>query len=351
MKPLKVGVVGGGIGKQHIEAYLGLSDKFEMLAFCDIDLEKGKEILDNYPIPHFVDNFEELCEIEDLDVIDICTPTYLHYPQSIQALSMDKHVICEKPIAGSLKDVDHLINSERDSGRRLMPIFQYRFGHGLQKLKQLVDQNIAGRAYLTTVETSWRRKGEYYVTWRGKRETELGGAVLTLAIHAHDALSYILGPIKSVYARTQTMVNPIETEDTASVSLEMADGSLANLAVTTGSVAQISRHRFCFENFSAESNTEPYNSSKDPWQFHGDTPEIEAKISSALSQFEPFPEYYSGQFYRLYEALETGSELPVTLTDARASIELVTAIYYSANTGQRVDIPIESDNPFYYRWH
>ena len=114
--------------------------------------------------------------MDDVDVIDICTPSYLHYEQTLQALAAGKHVICEKPVAGSLKEVDELIAAEARSGKRMMPIFQYRFRSGLQKLKLLVDAGVAGRAYLTTVETAWRRRPEYYaVPWRGKWKTELGG--------------------------------------------------------------------------------------------------------------------------------------------------------------------------------
>jgi len=289
--------------------------------------------------------------MDDVDVIDICTPTYLHHSHTKLALAEGKHVICEKPLAGSLRDLDDLMQTEVESQGRLMPIFQYRFGHGLQKLKKLLEEGIAGKAFLTTVETCWRRTEEYYaVPWRGKWETELGGATLTLAIHAHDTLSYVLGPIRSVYARTRTLVNPIETEDTVSVSVEMADGSLANLAVTTGSVEQVSRHRFCFENLSAESNTEAYNSSADPWIFSGDTPEIEDKIYDCLVNFTPLPEYYTGQFYRFHQSLLQDSELPVTLADARRSIELVAAIYFSAKTGQPVDLPLSEEHPFYHSW-
>src|SRR5437762_7532546 len=116
---------------------------------------------------------------------------------------------------------------------------------GAQKLKFLIERGIAGRAYLTIAETLWRRRPPYYaVPWRGKWRTELGGALVTLAIHAHDLLYYMLGPARSVFVRTATMVNPIETEDTAAASLEMADGSLCTLAVTTGSSHEISRHRF-----------------------------------------------------------------------------------------------------------
>jgi predicted dehydrogenase len=188
------------------------------------------------------------------------------------------------------------------------------------------------------------------VPWRGKWETELGGPLVTLAIHAHDALYYVLGPARSVLARTTTLVNPIETDDCISASLEMADGSLASLSVTTGSEAQISRIRFCFSGLTAESNTEPYHNTSDPWTFTGDSPELEQQIEETLSVLKPLPESFMGQFARFHEALANGAELPVTLSDARNSLELITAIYHSAETGEIVNLPIDEGHPKYTGW-
>jgi predicted dehydrogenase len=232
-----------------------------------------------------------------------------------------------------------------------MPIYQYRFGHGVQKLKHLIEEGVAGQAYLTTMETAWRRRPAYYaVPWRGKWATELGGPLVTLAIHAHDLLYFVIGPIQSVFAHANTRVNAIETEDCITASLEMTDGSLASLSVTTGSAAEISRHRFCFSGLTAESNTAPYQSSSDPWTFVGDTPELTERIEESLTFFEPLLEGYAGQFYRLHKAFSHNTELPVTLRDARASLELITAIYHSAQTGRKVDLPIGEDHPNYAGW-
>ena len=348
---LRVGVVGCGVGQAHIRAYQSLPEQFQVAAVCDVDKARAREVARGYHIPHVFTNLAELCLMDDLDLVDVCTPSHLHFSQVQQVLAASKHAVCEKPVAGSLKEVDALMQAEAQSGRRVMPIFQYRFGHGLQKLKLLIEEGVAGRAFLTTVETAWRRRADYYAApWRGKWETELGGALVTLAIHAHDALYYVLGPAKSVFAQVATMVNPIETEDSVSASLEMADGSLASLSVTTGSAEQISRHRFCFSNLTAESNTRPYDNTAGPWTFTGDSPELERRIEEVLARFVPLPEGFVGQFYRFHRALRDNAELPVTLADARASLELITAIYHSAQTGEAVTLPIGQDHPKYANW-
>jgi predicted dehydrogenase len=348
---LRVGVVGAGIARQHIDAYHALPEQFEVAAICDIDGDKAREVGTAHAIGHVTTDLRELCRMDEVDVLDICTPPYVHHEHVLQGLAAGKHVICEKPLAASLRQVDELTAASHRAGRRLMPIFQYRFGHGIQKLRFLIEQGVTGRAYLTTAETAWRRRAAYYaVPWRGRWKTELGGPIVGQAIHAHDLVYYVLGPARRVSALLATRVNPVETEDCAAVSLELADGSLGALSVTVGSSAEISRHRFCFENLTAESNLAPYRASSDPWTFTGDSPEHAARIEEALSRFVPLPEHFAGQFLRFHQALTTGTELPVSPADARASVELITAIYHAGRTGQVVTLPIAADHPLYGGW-
>jgi len=348
---LEAAVVGLGVGVQHVAAFRALGDLFEVGAVCDIDETRRTKVAEKLEVPRACSSYEELLEMDSIDVIDICTPPHLHFEQIEQGLRAGKHVICEKPLVGSLAEVDALARIEAESGRRIMPIFQYRFGNGLQKLKHLVDRGVAGTCYLSTIETSWRRGTAYYaVEWRGRWETELGGVLLTHAIHAHDMLCYIVGPIQGIFGRTTTRVNDIETEDCAAISLEMRDGSLATLSATLGSAVEISRLRFCFEHLTAESDLAPYTPSFEPWTITPATPDDEGPIQGALQDFEPGHQLYAGQFCRFHEALGSGTELPVTLSDARASLELITAMYYSSQTGDPVKLPIDEGHPRYGSW-
>jgi predicted dehydrogenase len=232
-----------------------------------------------------------------------------------------------------------------------MPVFQYRFGGGLQQVKTLVDAGIAGRAYTSSVEVAWRRRAEYYAApWRGRWATELGGVLLSQAIHALDMLTYIAGPVQRVFCRAATRVNPIEVEDCVAASLELADGSLATVSATLGSPEEITRHRFHFAAFAAESGTAPYTSSSGLWTITPDTPEAAAEIEAALADWVDRPDEWEGQFARFADALDAGAVPPVTLADARASLELLTALYWSARTHDDVVLPIVEDHPLYGGW-
>ncbi len=151
---LRTAIVGAGIGRQHAEAYQGLSDQFELLAVCDLDAARARDLAETYAVSRVAADLAELCRMDDLDVIDLCTPPHLHFEQIQQVLAAGKHAICEKPLVDSLRAVDELIAVEARSGRRVMPIFQYRFGHGLQKLRYLVDQGWPARP--TSRPSRWR---------------------------------------------------------------------------------------------------------------------------------------------------------------------------------------------------
>jgi predicted dehydrogenase len=346
----KVVVVGAGIGRAHIRAYRALPDLFEVVAVCAVERAEAQTCADEFGIPLALEGIDAACAA-DVDIVDVCTPPHLHAVHTHKALDAGKHVMCEKPLAGSLRDVDALVAAEAVSGRRLMPIFQYRFGHALQKLKRLRDAGVTGKALVTSIDVHWRRRPQYYdVPWRGHWATELGGALTGHAIHALDMLTYIDGPVRRVYARINTRVNAIEVEDCAAVAIEMADGSLATLSLTLGSALEMSRHRFVFANLVAESNTRPYDSSGEPWTFAPDTPEAGQAIEAALADFQPEPEIFPGQFARYHRALSTGNPFPVTLADARASIEVLTALYASAMADQPVALPIGRDHPLYAGW-
>ena len=347
-----VGVVGCGVGRNHIaHGYGRHPDKFRVLALCDIDEGRLTTVADEFRVPRRTRCFDELLRMDDIDIIDICTPAALHFEQIVAALSAGKQVVCEKPLVGSLAEIDKVIAAEKAAVGHVMPIFQYRFADGVQKAKRIIDLGIAGKPYLATVETAWKRTPRYYETpWRGRRATERGGVLLMHAIHSHDLMTWLMGPVAGVFARTATRVNRIEVEDCAVASLLMRSGALASLSATLGSHREISRLRLCFEHVTFQSSPAPYSPGDDPWDIVPASPEVEQRMAQALADHQPLPSRYEGQFGAYHAALTTGGALPVTLADASSSLELITALYHSAATGVSLALPITADHPSYLGW-
>jgi predicted dehydrogenase len=348
---LRVGIVGAGIGASHAEGYRALPDLYEVAAICDINDARRADVAARFGIPGQDARYEDLLA-RDLDLVDICTPSGLHQAQAIAAMQAGHDVVIEKPVGRSLAEVDALIALAGALGRRACPIFQYRFGLGIQRLHHLIAKGVAGPASVATAETHWLRGADYYgqAAWRGTFDGELGGCLTTHAIHIHDLLCEVMGPIASVHARTARRLNGNETEDMAVLSLAFESGAFATSSVTLGSREQMSRLRFCFRDLVGESGRHPYNPGHEPWTFPHDDPAGAARVDAALADFEPLPERFPGQFLRMHRALTEGHALPVTLEDARRSIELLTAAYSSARTGEAVALPIGPSHPFYDGW-
>jgi predicted dehydrogenase len=247
--------------------------------------------------------------------------------------------------------MDQVLAAEKQAKGRLMPIFQYRFGNGIQQVKRIIDSGLAGKPYVGTAETLWTRRAAYYeVPWRGKWATELGGMLMGHAIHIHDLLMYLMGPAVSLFGRVSTRVNPIETEDCISASCEMQTGALVSMTGTLGSTEEISRLRLAYEHVSFESDYAPYQPGTKPWRIIPASPEADARIKALLADWTDVPPRYTTQMALFHDALTKGGPLPVTSEDARRSLELVTAFYHSSETHTEVELPIGPGHPKYLSW-
>ncbi len=350
-EPIGVAVVGLNVGKAHLWAYQQLPERYRVVAVCDLDTGRAERAAGRNPGSVALGDLDAVLALDDVEVVNLCTPPALHLEQIRSVLGSGKHVVCEKPLVGSLDDIDEVARLEAASDHRVVPIFQYRWGHGLQRLKHLVDAGVAGPARTASVEVAWRRRGDYYaVPWRGTWASELGGVMTSHAVHAIDMLTYVAGPARAVFTRTATRVNDIEVEDCAVATIELVDGSLATLTATLGSSRELTRHHFAFTGLSATSGLEPYASSSEPWEIVADSPEDEARIAEAMASYFPGQEGYVGQLERLADAFAAGGEPPVTVADARASLELLTALYVSARTRAEVTLPLAADHPDRSGW-
>lgn len=347
-----VAVIGGGIGRSHIvEGYITNPDRYKVLAICDLNPERLNGLADEFGIERRTTSYDEILAMPDLDIVDICTPPMVHYPQVMAGLRAGKHVVCEKPLVGSLAQVDEVIAEEQRSTGTLMPIFQYRYGDGIEQAKAIIDAGIAGKPYVGTVETLWRRGPDYYsVPWRGKWATELGGVLMTHAIHPHDLFMYLMGPIRSLFGRVSTRVNAIEVEDCISASVEMESGALASFTATLGSVDEISRIRIAFENVTFESDHSPYNPGNAPWKILPANDTARDAIAALLANWQHVPSRFETQMARFHDYLMGRGPLPVTSADSRRALEVVTAFYHSSETRTEVSFPLGPEHPKYHSW-
>lgn len=345
-----VAIIGAGIGREHLQAYLQLPDRFSVAAVCDRDLDRAKSIADPNGIPSEAD-LDRVLRDPDIDVIDVCLPPHLHLQTCLNALDAGKHVICEKPLVTSLADGRRLESKMQETGRKVFPVFQYRFGLGTAQLQALIDSGRAGTCYAGSLETHWNRDAAYYaVDWRGTWAGEQGGALLGHAIHIHDMVTALLGPVARIFAESATRVNDIETEDCAALTLKMASGAVVTSSVTLGAASDSSRLRLMFEGFTVESDHAPYAPANAAWTFQARDPVTQEYLNEVLDQVADVPSGFVGLLTAVSGSLRGDPGKAVTLEDGVRSIEFVTAAYHSARTGLPVDLPLGDDHPLFNGW-
>lgn len=197
---LRVGIVGiGGIAlNAHIPAWKKLSN-VSVVAVCDIKkekLEKAKTVFS--PEIKCYEKYQDMIDNEKLDIVDICTPNYLHSPIACYGLSHGSNVLCEKPDAVSVEDAIKMQEAEKASGKKLMVIRNNRYITTSQYLKHVASSGEAGELY--TGRCGWIRKrgipgkGGWFTT----KEQSGGGPLIDLGVHMIDLAIYLMGNPKAV---------------------------------------------------------------------------------------------------------------------------------------------------------
>lgn len=353
-RDLRVGVVGMGIGQLHLLSWLEVSGA-RATVLVETDPGRRERAGRDWGLPA-VASLDEMFDL-GVDVVDLCTPPGQHEEQVVRCLEAGVHVICEKPLVGSVAACDRLAvaatQAERTSGARLVPILQYRFGAGVARARALVEAGVTGQLFTASATTWWRRDRDYYdgAGWRATWDGALGGTIVNHAIHIHDLLTWIGGPLESVQARTATRVNGTETEDCAVAIGTTTDGALVTMNATTGAATESSRLMWAFEHVTIESSPEAYHPGRGPWRFEFRSPEARERADEVWSELPAeIPDQYTGQFQALVDALASGGPLPVTVADACATLELVTAWYASARSGQIESLPLPPNHPDRDTW-
>jgi UDP-N-acetyl-2-amino-2-deoxyglucuronate dehydrogenase len=240
-KKLRFGIVGCGvIGPFHAQAITSLPDA-ELVAVADIILERAQELAETFQVTPYSD-FQEMLAREQLDVVDICTPSGLHREHASQAMRSRRHVIVEKPMEISRAAIAEMLRVQQETGVKLAVISQHRFDPATRQVHDLVEEQAFGRLVLGLAAVPWWRSQAYYDSgeWRGTWELDGGGVLMNQSIHSIDLLQWLMGPVKSVFAYTDTLVHRMETEDVAVAVLRFANGALGTITATTGAYPGVS---------------------------------------------------------------------------------------------------------------
>jgi len=207
---IRVAIVGtGNISQAHIAGYLQFPNLCKIVALVDIVPQKAAEKAQRYQLDCEVfDDHQQILDRSDIDLIDICTPPYVHAQIAINALNSGKNVLVEKPMAASLEECDQMMNAAKESGKLLSVIAQNRFRTPIANLKKVLDAGLAGPVKHVQVDSFWWRGHCYYdLWWRGLWSKEGGGCTLNHAVHHIDMLGWMMGMPKEITGKQPSIVH------------------------------------------------------------------------------------------------------------------------------------------------
>jgi len=336
---IHIGIIGGGnISETHARAASEI-DGVKVVAVYGQNREKVTQLAQAFEANAYED-ITAFLDHKPLQVVLIGSPSGLHAEQGIAAARCGLHVLVEKPIDITTERADALIEVCERANVKLGVFFQDRVAPGICQLKELVEAGKIGKPILVSGRVKWYRPPEYYSgsRWRGTLALDGGGALINQGVHTIDLLLWLMGDVERVYARANTALHHIESEDTVVATLEFANGAIGTLEAgtsvypgyrrrveLTGSEGTIILEQ---DRIVAADLRTPLDDRFEPFADTGSSAATSPVVSDVSGHKKLIEDFL--------RAIETDSRPICDGREGRRSVELVQAIYESSRMGQPV---------------
>lgn len=337
---ISVALVGCGRIAQRHATLLGNGqiEGATLAAVCDEESDRAKALADKFHVPAFSDMHEMMRTVRPT-VVSVLTPSGLHAEHVIALAPYGAHIVVEKPMALTLDDADRMIAACDRAGIRLFVVKQNRFNRPVVKLREALESGRFGKLVMGTVRVRWCRRQDYYAhdAWRGTWAMD-GGVISNQASHHVDLLEWMMGDVDSVFAIGKTMLAHIECEDTVAAVLRFRSGAMGIIEATTATrpVDLEGSLSILGENGTVEIGGFAVNQLK-TWRFAQETEEDK----TVMERYSVNPPDVYGFGHKTYyehvvDCLQHNHSQLVDGIEGRRSLELITAMYESMETGREV---------------
>jgi len=337
---LRIGLIGAGaITTPHLDAFVRHPQVADVHV-ADPSPEARERITGEYGIiKQAAEDYHELLADESIDVVDICTPHYLHAQQAIDAMQAGKHVILEKPMAMTVDECDAMIRVSEETGRHLHCALCMRKFPAHVKAKELMDAGEIGKPFMGAVTVIGNEFGRMNDpdNWKGDWEKAGGGAMFDTGYHAVYVLQHLFGPARAVTMTGKRLIVEPENkaDDTSVVALEMDNNVLCSIVITYSATGDrwSEERRFVGTNGSLLVRDDPEDEMP-LIVFHGPDfwPE---KVRNAPGVARWAIRELVTEFV---DCILEDTEPEVKIEEARSAVATVTAAYQSSGEGRRVEI-------------
>jgi myo-inositol 2-dehydrogenase / D-chiro-inositol 1-dehydrogenase len=347
-KKVGVGIIGSGFAANlHVEAFEHVLNA-EVVAVASDTESRARAFADKHRIPRVLRDYRKLLELEEVDLVTLALPNYLHAEACLAAAQAGKHVIVEKPLAVTLQQADDMIQACRRHGVKLMYAENLCFAPKYVRAKALVEEGAVGKLYM--IKHSERHSGPHS-PWFWDMEKAGGGAVLDMGCHALQVCRWLKDamPIKNIYASMDTYMHAERTqgEDNAIILVTFEDGTLAVCETSWARLGGMDNRAELYGTGGVVYADVVMGSSLLTYSEAGYGYAVEKAASTQGWTFTMFEEAWNYGFpqemQHFTDCVMNDSQPLMTGEDGRAVLEMVYAAYASAGRGISIDLPFRAD--------
>jgi predicted dehydrogenase len=347
-RKLGVGVIGtGGIARGAHLPNLVRNPRVNLVAVADIDVASARQAAELYGAASYYDNYQDLLDNPEVEAVFVTTWPTAHAAPVIAAARAGKHILCEKPIAASLEEADAMVAAAEEAGVKFTMGYQTRFGTELPLVKRLLDEGVIGRPMgMTQVGVG---PSAHRVPWFLDKKLAGGGVLIDWGIYTAHTILYLMGPVETVYGTSaifrpevqvgDVLLTDVDVEDTIMATLRFKSGAMGSWYAAWAVAAR--HHSMTIDGADGSIVTrreEPgvnvfSRTFHEPDHLHGwrNLPTVEP----------PLIEVHYRKLAHLVDAVLDDKPLQLTGADGRDALELVLAVYRSAETGEPIHLPLE----------
>lgn len=349
---LRAGLIGAGTiaFSAHLPALRRLRDRIELVAVCDIREENADRAASEFGAERHYTDYQEMLAREELDFVDICTPEFLHADQTEAAATHHVHVLCEKPMSGSLADADRMIAAAEAAGIKLMIAHSRRFTGRYRRIREAIDAGDIGEVRyvrenerrpramysgLSLGTDHWSPSGD--ASWLELPEFSAGAAMVN-AVHETDLARWFIGQQPSSIHAEARVTNPEgQVPDMISYTVTFENGAIAAAEV----VNQLPPGYPYFHQMEVLGTTGQIMA-RDP-----DQAPLTVADERGMTQPANFPtllhvdQAYVNEISAFADSILNDTPPPVDPHEARGAIELSVAAVISSQRAQRINLPLQ----------
>lgn len=251
LKRVRVGIIGyGGVGRLHALGYRSIplhyglrADTVQIVSVATAHGESAEGAAREIGCERWTDNYVELIEDPDVDLVTVATPNDSHEEIVVAAADAGKHIFCEKPVARKVIEAKRMRDAVERAGVKAQLNFNFRYYPAVQHARKLIDDGLLGRvfSYRAAFYRSSYIDPEKPMSWRLRRDIAGGGALFDLGSHVLDAIYFLLGDFKAVMGIAETMIEErptasgadererVDVDDITLMQARMANGALGSI--------------------------------------------------------------------------------------------------------------------------